>query len=119
MTPFAHARSSADTFGGEVDDYIDIHDWFDETKQYTGDWTHRALRHHAAGVQWAIDKFGHYINNSEGKDVPVKMIAETHIIEDCGLIPTVEAWLKTIKETPEPWMLAVKTKSTEILKVKD
>jgi len=41
MTPFKHAESSAKKFGGLPEDYIKIHDWFDETKQYTGDWTHR------------------------------------------------------------------------------
>ena len=57
VTPWKHAESSVNKWGGKPEDYIEIHDWFDETKQYTGDWTHRVLRHHAAGIQWAIEKF--------------------------------------------------------------
>jgi hypothetical protein len=64
MTPYKHAISSAKKFGGIPMDYAEIHNWFDETKQYTGDWTHRALRHHSAGVEWAIQKFGHAIRVS-------------------------------------------------------
>lgn len=116
MTPHAHALSSAKKFGGAASDYMEIHEWFDETKQYTGDWTHRALRHHAAGVQWAVQKFGHTIRNLDGKYVAVKMIAEQHVMEDCGFIPTVQDWLRGIGKAPEKWMLRVATKSTLTLK---
>lgn len=116
MTPYNHAISSAKKFGGKPEDYIAIHDWFDETKQYTGDFTHRALRHHAAGVQWAIEKFGHAIENSQGKMVPTKSIAEQHVMEDCGNIPTVESWLAPIRKQPDVWMLKVAVKSVEDLK---
>ena len=58
MTPVKHAQSSAKKFGGDWKSYIDIHNWFDNTKAYTGDWTHRALRHHSAGVEWCVRTFG-------------------------------------------------------------
>lgn len=112
MTPWKHAESSAAKWGGEPEDYIEIHDWFDETKQYTGDFTHRAMRHHSAGVQWCIETFGHSIITSEGRVVPVKMIAEQHVTEDCGFIPTVQDWLQPLKANPDGWMLKVQTKST-------
>lgn len=67
MTPWKHAESSVKRWGGLPTDYIKLHDWFDETKAYTGDWTHRALRHHSAGIQWAIERFGHVIVNSKGQ----------------------------------------------------
>ncbi|NBW99490.1 hypothetical protein EBR03_07965 [bacterium] len=63
MTPYKHAQSSALKWGGDPMDYVELHDWFDETKAFTGDWTHRALRHHSAGIQWAIKEFGHVITN--------------------------------------------------------
>jgi len=116
MTPYMHAVSSAKKFGGHWKDYIRIHDWFDETKQYTGDWTHRALRHHSAGIQWAIALFGDAILNSSGEYVAVKMIGEQHVTEDCGYIPTVQDWLKCLSKSPDRWMLSVKTKSTQTLK---
>jgi hypothetical protein len=119
MTPYYHAVSTSQTFGGKPEDYIAIHDWFDETKQYTGHWTHRAMRHHAAGIQWAIERFGHSITNSDGKEVPVKMIGEQHVNEDCGFIPTVAHWTDALKKNPEEWMLRVKKKSREVLKVEE
>lgn len=115
MSPYYHAVSSAKRWGGKWEDYIAIHDWFDETKTYTGDWTHRALRHHSAGVQWAVDRFGHVVTNSNGQTVPVKMIAEQHVEEDCGFIPTPKDYLKLLLDKPEPWMLRVKVKSREVV----
>lgn len=114
MSPFYHALSSVKSHGGSVDDYLAIHDWFDETKAFTGNWTHRALRHHAAGVQWCIEKFGHYIVNSDGNKVPVKVIAEQHVTEDCGYIPQVSDWLKLVADHAAPWMLRVALKSRDI-----
>lgn len=117
MTPYKHAESSAKKFGGVPEDYIGIHDWFDETKQYTGDWTHRAMRHHAAGIQWAIEKFGHSIANSDARTIPVKLIAEQHVMEDCGFIPTIQDWMKPALGNPQDWMLKVQKKSVSILQV--
>lgn len=114
LTPWKHAESTAVKWGGHASDYIEIHNWLDETKQYTGDWRHRALRHHSAGVQWAIDKFGHALVNSAGKEIPVKMIVEQHITEDCGYIPTPSDYLEPLLKHPEPWMLRVKKKSVEL-----
>ena len=113
MTPYHHALSSAKKFGGVPEDYCQIHDWFDETKSFTGDWTHRALRHHAAGIQWAVEKFGHAIKNSDGKSVPVKVIAEQHVEEDCGFVPTIQDWLKPLSGNPEDWMLKVGRRKIE------
>jgi hypothetical protein len=113
MTPYHHALSSAKKFGGRPEDYMAIHDWFDETKAFTGDWTHRAIRHHAAGIQWAIQKFGHAIENSDGKNVPVKIIAEQHVEEDCGFIPTIQDWMKPLSKNPSDWMLKVGKKKIE------
>ncbi|MBT3510767.1 MAG: hypothetical protein HN472_14620 [Nitrospina sp.] len=120
MTPYKHAESSASKWGGCPEDYILIHDWFDETKQYTGDFTHRALRHHSAGVQWCIEKFGHSLTNSSNRNIPVKLIAEQHVFEDCGYIPTPQAWLKPVAENPQRWMLKVQTKNvTPLLTVEE
>lgn len=118
MTPWKHAESSASKFGGKPEDYIEIHDWFDETKMYTGNWTHRVLRHHSAGVQWAVEKFGHVIKNSSNQFVPVKLIAERHVQEDCGFIPTPQDYLKHISVSDSAkWMLSVPTKSTSKLEI--
>jgi len=107
MTPYKHAQSSAAKWGGEPEDYIALHDWFDETKAYTGDWTHRALRHHSAGVQWSIEKFGHTILNSRGQKIPTKLLAEQHLMEDCGFLPKPSDYLSPLLKHPEQWMLRV------------
>ena len=98
-----HARSSAKRFGGEPKDYIDIHDWFDCTKAMEPTFRHRALRHHTQGIFESEKVFGHVITNSDGKEVPVRVIGEQHVMEDfSGFIPTVHDWLKSIKQ--ETWM---------------
>jgi hypothetical protein len=107
--PYDHARSSVKKFGGVPEDYIKIHNWFDETKQYFADFRHRALRHHSAGIFWAEKEFGTVVLNSDGKTVPVRVIGEQHVKEDCGFIPTVEDWLKGIPH--EPWQ--IKTEKIE------
>lgn len=98
-----HAESSAKKFGGKPDDYIAIHDWFDDTKETFADFRHRALRHHSQGIFEAERVFGKTIINSDGKTVPVRYIGEQHVKEDCGgIIPTVSDWFRNIK--PETWM---------------
>ena len=47
MNPYHHALSSAEKYGGEPEDYQQLHDWFDESKAFFPDIRHRALRHHA------------------------------------------------------------------------
>lgn len=98
-----HAKSSARRFGGKPEDYIHIHDWFDCTKELEATFRHRALRHHTHGIFEAEKVFGHILINSDGKEVPVRVVGEQHVKEDfSGYIPTVHDWLKTIKA--EPWM---------------
>lgn len=101
--PQAHAESSAKRFGGIPQDYIAIHNWFDATKSHYAQWSHRALRHHTLGIFECEIRFGVYITNSSGFDVPVRVIGEQHVREDCGgRIPSVQDWLENLKIAP--WM---------------
>lgn len=98
-----HAKSSAKRFGGIPEDYLAIHDWFDCTKELEPTFRHRALRHHTHGIFEAEKVFGHIITNSDGKEIPVRVIGEQHVKEDfSGFIPTVQDWLKNIPQ--EKWM---------------
>jgi len=100
---FFHAKSSARVFGGEPEAYLPIHQWMDEKKESVCDFRHRFFRHHAEGITECEQVFGVTILNSHGKHVPVRYIAEQHVMEDCGgRIPTLADWLRCIK--PEPWM---------------
>lgn len=91
--PLHHSISSQKKHGGTVEDYLPIHNWFDETKAHYPDMRHRALRHHAEGIFWAEEKFGVYIINSDGKMVPTRVIGEQHVLEDIGFIPTIKEYL--------------------------
>jgi len=44
MNPYHHSLSSAKKYGGEWQDYIRIHSWFDASKAHYADFRHRALR---------------------------------------------------------------------------
>ena len=48
--PELHAKSSVKKFGGKEEDYIKIHNWFDETKGWIGHSDHRLFRHHSEGI---------------------------------------------------------------------
>ena len=85
--PLKHAQSSARRFGGRAEDYLPIHNWFDESKAFVGDFRHRALRHHAEGVFLAEKLFGVAIVNSDGKKVPVRYVGEQHVREDLDAFP--------------------------------
>ncbi len=102
MHPYHHAVSSVKKHGGVVDDYLPIHNWFDASKQHIPDFRHRAMRHHAEGIFWCEEKFGVTITNSDGKQVPVRILGEQHVMEDLGRIPTIKDWYKCIRW--EPWM---------------
>jgi hypothetical protein len=105
-TPVHHAQSSVTNWGGLLEDYLPIHNWFDDTKAYFPNFRHRALKHHSLGIKECVEKFGDYITNSDGKKVPVKLIGEQHIIEDCGFIPSIQDWLCNIK--PKEFMYRAK-----------
>ena len=98
-----HALSSAKKFGGRPEDYVSIHEWFDETKAHTPTWRHRALRHHSQGIFECEGVFGITRKNSDGKLIPVRFIGEQHVKEDfSGYIPTIHDWFKRIPF--EDWM---------------
>jgi hypothetical protein len=110
--PYHHSLSSVKKWGGVPEDYQIIHDWFDVTKAYHGDFRHRALRHHAFGIFQCEMEFGNTIVISTGRHIPVRWIAEQHVVEDCGKIPTLQDWLENIQ--PEEWMVKSKPLSREL-----
>ena len=99
---YYHALSSVKKWGGVPEDYQPIHDWFDDSKKHIATVAHRALRHHTEGCFMCEQVFGTTITNSDGRKVPVRLIAERHITEDCGYIPKVSDWLSAIRI--ESWM---------------
>lgn len=114
--PFHHAVSSARRWGGEPEDFIAYHFWFDQTKQSWADPRHRAMRHHAEGIQWMMDHFAkeatdaegnpvklYVMTTSQGKEIPLRWIGEQHVLEDLGWIPSVKDWLEDLPQ--KSWMM--------------
>ena len=102
MKPMVHARLSAKKFGGVAEDYLAIHDFMDMTKMALPDVRHRMVLHNSVGIYIAERVFGHTIVNSDNKTVHVRDIAENHVIEDLGFIPTLERCFEGMKI--EAWM---------------
>ena len=100
--PYHHAVRSAGKFGGEPEDYLPVHNWFDESNAHFPDLRHRALRHHSEGIFLCEQVFGVTLANSAGRAVPVRLIGEQHVVDDLGWIPTVKDWLENLQVTP--WM---------------
>ena len=62
--PYDHARSSAKKWGGSPDEYVKIHEWFDQTKEWVGHSVHRMFRHHSEGIFECEKIFGPFFINS-------------------------------------------------------
>ena len=90
--PYDHAKSSVKKWGGEEEDYIEIHEWFDATKAWIGHSKHRMFRHHSEGIFECEKVFGKYIFNSDGKRVYTRYIGERHVKEDCFGPPACLMW---------------------------
>jgi len=100
---YHHALSSVRKWGGVPEDYLALHQWFDEpSKLIIADFRHRALRHHAEGIFQLERQYGVTIILSTGRVVPVRLIGEQHVREDLGFIPSFADWVRCIR--PEPWM---------------
>lgn len=103
--PLEHSKSSVKKWGGKVEDYQAIHEWFDETKAWVGHSVHRMFRHHSEGIFECERVFGRSIVNSSGKTVYVRYIGEQHVKEDCnGKIPSAKDWVDNFNQ-PKDWML--------------
>jgi len=96
-TSWIHSEASARYFGGKPEDYLKIHSWIDQMKKSFGDVRHRAFFHNTAGPWLAQEVFGPTIEIIDKKGKPKKIsireIAEKHIIEDLGCIPSPGDWL--------------------------
>ena len=104
MKPYVHAESSARRFKGKPEDYLAIHNWFDQTKAHFPDMRHRAILHSSFGIYLAEQVFGVTITNSDGLKVSVREVGEQHVLEDMRGrgIPTVQDYLCCMEY--QPWM---------------
>jgi hypothetical protein len=102
MKPRCHARNSVRRWKGKLEDYVPIHDWMDQSKAHHADMRHRALFHSSFGCYLVEQFFGPILVNSDGIHVSTRDIAEQHVLEDLGRIPSVSDYLNNM--TLQPWM---------------
>ena len=112
MKPYVHALKSVKKYGGSVEDYIEIHNFFDLTKQNVPDVRHRLVLHNSFGIFLCERQFGVTITNSDGKKISVRDIGEDHVLEDLGTIPTLEKCLSMIKLEDAHWLGGKKVHSS-------
>lgn len=110
--PYHHALSSVKKWGSCYSDYMEIHEWFDESKMMMAGPQHRALRHHTEGIFMCERFFGTTLLLSNGKRIPTRWVGEQHVTEDCGFIPSMQDWFKHIQL--QPWMLRARKLSKEL-----
>ena len=96
MKPHLHARTSVKKWGGRVEDYLDIHEFIDSSKAHVADMRHRIILHSSFCIYLAARVFGDVRLNSDGRMYAVRDIAEDHVLEDLGTIPSVERWLANV-----------------------
>ena len=103
--PYDHCKSSCRKWGGKPEDYLHIHEWFDESKSWIAHSKHRLFRHHSEGIFECEKRFGISFVNSDGKTVFTRYVGEQHVREDCnGYIPTAKEWIDNLA-TPTEWMI--------------
>lgn len=119
MKPYLHSRIHAKKFGGKPEDYEDIDDFIDSSKSACSDVRHRAILHSAWGCFVVERVFGRVRQNSEGRTYSPRDIAEEHILQDLGFIPTMEQYLNNMQICD--WMSGTlkKSKNRKIISLED
>ncbi|EAY30120.1 DUF6915 family protein [Microscilla marina] len=115
MNIWQHCLLSQRKFGGQPQDYEQIHSFIDSSKYFYHHVKHRLLLHNMFGVELATELIGNLITNSDQRQVLVRDIAVEHCREDLnGRTPTLYDWLN---ENPalEIWMPAVPEPASESL----
>lgn len=120
MNSWYHAVSASHKWGGTPEDYLPIEEFIDSSKQVFGDARHRALYHHTLGVFLCERVFGKILQIETVKvtpggskihtthGIPVRLIAERHIIEDLGWLPSPKDYFDGMPI--QTWMSGAKRK---------
>jgi hypothetical protein len=99
MKPYVHAKTSARMWGGKPEDYLPVHDFLDSTKAHLPDMRHRAILHNSWGIYMAERLLGTTLTNSDGRVISVRDVAEQHVLDDLGTIPTLKDCLAEMPVT--------------------
>lgn len=101
INSYYHAKSAARKWGGSVEDYIDIEEFIDSSKKIIGDVRHRSIYHHTEGV-WLCQRIFGRVRLIGHAEVPVRLIAEQHILEDLGWLPSPADYIREMQTAQ--WM---------------
>lgn len=115
MNSWNHAQSAARKWGGAPEDYLPIHEFIDSSKQVIGDVRHRSLYHHTMGVYLCQKIFGDTLAVRKEHSivrVPVRLVAERHIIEDLGWLPSPADYISGM--AIKPWMSGAQRKDVPL-----
>lgn len=113
MNSWNHAQSAARKWGGRPEDYLPIHEFIDSSKQVIGDVRHRSVYHHTLGAYLCQRIFGNTLTVTKKSghgthQVPVRLIAERHILEDLGWLPSPADYINGM--AIKPWMSGAQRK---------
>jgi hypothetical protein len=104
--PWIHSMSSAKQFGGDPEDYLEIHEFMDSSKSVIADNRHRALTHNSWFVGTVLPRvFGEvFERRSDGKKISTRDIGEQHCLEDFAgrFIPTPQDYIEGMEM--KEWM---------------
>jgi hypothetical protein len=123
-----HAVSAARKWGGTPELYLPIEEFLDSSKMVIGDVRHRALYHNTTGVWLCQRIFGVTLavprEHGPDKQIPVRLIAERHILEDLGFLPSPKDYIDDMplkkwmsgsvrREVPLSHLLLTATEATD------
>lgn len=115
MNSWHHAQSSARKWGGDPEIYLPVHEFIDSSKQVIGDVRHRSLYHHTTGVWLCQRIFGVTLDVPKARTtvkVPVRLIAEQHVLEDLGWLPSPADYIDGMPI--KPWMSGAQRKTVPL-----
>ena len=97
--PHIHALASVRRWKGKVEDYISIHAFMDSSKSIVADNKHRMFTHNSWFISVVIPAvFGETFENSDGKVISSRDVAEWHCLEDYhGFIPSANDFLDLVE----------------------
>lgn len=119
MKPYLHSLASAKKYGGKPEDYLDLHLFFDKTKEHVPDNRHRVVLHNSFGIFLLAEMFGETRVNSDGKIYSVRDVGEDHVIEDLGMIPTLAEVIESVNVENLAWLAPKKPKRTKVISFDD
>ena len=102
MNPYIHSEISVKHWGGNIEDYFDIHSFIDSSKEVESTNKHRLLTHHLWFIRNVmVPIFGARITNSDGRSVDVKDLLESdHVLADYRqkFIPTLSDFFASVSD---------------------